>query len=617
MATTTKVWWQPDPSDFDDERLRANALVEETHSIETRQYAWHELNLWNATLYTNRELVGFRWGEVQAERELWPTNLRTENLIESIGEAMLSKASSSPLKPTPMPTGKSIKVERAVRLLDQFIFAVWRQTRAEDACIQMFRDAFMSGLGWVQVGYDAITKSVSAEPLFFDNVIIDNRECANRSLPRTYRVRTVQPVASIEAKYGVALDKTQPYQVEKRTVADGWLPVVEAWRLPDAKGQGGRHTIAAGGKLLLDVAWTHRWVPLIAFHWQDRTSGFFCKSGVEQLVPYQVRQNELNDAIQESQDIACRVRMLQNANSMIDISQWDNEAGRFLMYSGQKPEPLIWPTNLNELYNERERNKAAAFSHMGMSEMFAQADLPQGVRLDSSAGVREFRNMEDGRHLRLWTNFEAARKRVAETLLLVLSVEEGASEFTAVYHPATSRASGKRIPFEAVKTLTADKYSWSMEATPLSQMSPASRRELIRDWSSRGLIDTEEARRMEGNPNLERMEDLEMSSSDDIDRHLDIVESGGFEAPTELTNLTLGIKRFTQNYHRLKDYEDVTPECLQNHVRWIVKAVSIQQSALAASQPIPVPFAPTQGMPGTSASTNQLAVPSGPVPAAA
>jgi hypothetical protein len=74
----------------------------------------------------------------------------------------------------------------------------------------------------------------------------------------------------------------------------------------------------------------------------------------------------------------------------------------------------------------------------------------------------------------------------------------------------------------------------------------------------------------------------------------------GYEAPTELTNTTLGIPKITANYHRLKNYDDVLPEILQNHIKWVVAAVAIQQAAV---QPPPqlAPFAPTQGMPGTSA----------------
>jgi hypothetical protein len=419
------LWYEPNTNDYDDKKNRATALLAETASIETRQSSWHELNLWNATLYSNRELVGFRWGEIMADRELWPTNLRTENIIEEIGEAMLSKASSSPMKPTLVPHGFSLKTERAVRLLDQFLFGVWRQTRAEEACLQIFLDAFISGQGCVRIAYDKSSKQLRVESVFFDNVIIDNRECANRAAPRTYRIRQVLPKAAVEARYGVKLGRQDQY-VNYRQLSDGWVVLVEAWRLPDENGEGGYHAVACTDQLLVDDEYTEDYVPLIFFKWADSPSGWFCKSGVEQLVPYQNRQNDLNDAIELSMDLVCRPRLLVNANSMIDINHWDNEAGRMLLWSGVEPKPFDWRMNsLNDLCQERERNKAAAYSHVGMSEMFANADMPQQVRLDSSAGVREFRNMEDARHLRLWTRFEQCRLDVARMILKVLANASG------------------------------------------------------------------------------------------------------------------------------------------------------------------------------------------------
>jgi hypothetical protein len=367
--------------------------------------------------------------------------------------------------------------------------------------------------------------------------------------------------------------------------------------------------------MLLDESWTSSRVPLDYFHWSDSLSGFFGKSGVEQLVPYQMRQNELNDAIEMSQDIACRARLLVHANSTIDVSQWDNEAGRFLMYAGVEPKPFLWPTNLNELYHERERNWKRAYSAMGISEMFANADLPQGVRLDSSAGVREARNMEDARHLRLWTRYEKFRLSVAKTGMWVLSEHPGAKQYSVNAHPKASRPGAKKIQFDALKVLSDDDYNWSLEAVPLSSMAPAARRELVRDWASRQLIDPDEERRMEGNPNLERIEDLEVASQDDILRHMSILENGKYEAPTEMTNLTYGIPKIRSNYQRLMDYEDVDQEVLNNHVEWILAGMAIQKSALQQQQQEQMAqqqqqqmyqaaaFAPTQGMPGTSAAT--------------
>ncbi len=619
MDHKTACWHEPDKTRPDDERLRALNLVSETATIEQRQSSWHELALWNATLYSNRELAGFRWGQLEADEELWPADLRTENIVEEIGDAMLSKASSSPLKPTPVPHGKSWKVERAVRKFDQFMFGVWQQTNAEDACVQGFLDAFQAGHGCVRVAYSGGSNSVAVESVFFDNVIIDNRECANRAQPRTYRIRQVVPRTSVEGRYKKRIEQIRKKYVDYRAVGKDWVVLVEAWRLPDASGDGGYHMVACEGDILEEREWTHNWVPLVFLHWKDRTSGFFCKSGVEQLVPYYNRLCQLNDDIEAAQDLCCRPRLTAEAHAQFDVSHWDSEQGRILLWSGAKPEQFEWRTNINELYMERDRIKAGAFSHAGLSEMYAHADVPQQVRMDSSAGIREVRNMEDARHLRLWTRFEKFRLDVARAIMNVLSISKGADAFESVYYPG-GKASARNIPFEAVRTLTKDQYSWRLAPVPLSVMSPASRRETIRDYASRGLGESEgEVRRMHGNSNLERMEDLELGSIENIYCHIEKMEEGEYEAPTELTNLTYGIRKVTNNLHRLSNLiepdEDANAELqriMENHVQWIVTAQSIQEDALARQAAMqapqqPVPFAPTQGMPGTNATTTPSA----------
>ena len=594
-------WWEPtkDPAD---EMMRAGALITETAAIEQYQSAWHEMNLWNAVLFCNRELIGFNWGVVRdTARELWPASLTVENLVQEAGEALASKASSSPLRPSLIPMGNSWKTERAVRVADQFVDAVWRQTHSEDACVRAFMDAFIASVGAVQDSWDEETKTLCCEPIFFDQIVIDNRECINRQEPRTIRIRKVLPRVAIETKFNTKLGKLDGPYLKYREVGDGWDVLVEAYRRPDGRGKNGRHTIACAGRLLVDDEWTEDWIPIEFYHYRDRLSGFFMQSGVEECVPYQLRQNELNEAIRESQDIACRPRLTQQANGQIDLSQWDNAIGRIALWTGSEPKPFVWPTNLQELYQERERNKGALFSHIAQSEMFTNADLPQQVRLDSSAGVREFRNMEDSRHLRQWTRFEEFRLRVCKMHMHVLGQHKSAAAYTAVYHPHRAYAHAKVIPFEALRTLNEDQYSWTLQAVPLTSNAAAARRELIRDYASRGGDYAEQAKRMQTNANVEREEALEMACYDDVYRHIDLLEEGKYEAPSEYTELTYGIKQVRANMHRLRTFDDVPPDIINNHIRWMVAAISIQQSAIQAQQAAAVPFAPTQGMPGTSA----------------
>ncbi len=613
--TPSPFWFEPNKEDPQDEMNRAVALINETSAIETRQSTWHDLNLWNATLYTNRQLSGMRWGAVQAESEMFPTSLRSENLIEEIGSALLSKASSSPLKPTPVPTGMNYKVERAVRVLDRFVTAAWRHVRAEDAAVEAFLDAFISGIGAVRIAWDTDSASLTAESVFFDNIVVDNRESNNRQNPRHYRIRQVVPRSVIEARYPDKALAEQAKYVDRRDVAADWVVVVEAWRLPSSKSPG-RHTIACCGRLLVDEAWAHNWVPLTFFKWEDNVSGFFGRSGVEMLVPFQIIMNELNEDIRSGQDVACRPRMLFHTGSNIDFSQWDTEVGRLLGWSGtesMRPMPLVWPTNMQELYSERDRTRQAAHMYMGLSTFSTQMEGMPGFRADSSMGVREFRNMEDARHLRRWTRFEAFRLDIAKLMMQVLGASKGADEYTVNYK--RGRIPAASIPYKEIKILTETDYEWQMDASPMNMTSPAASREIVRDWASRGQMDTNEGKRSVGVPNLNRIDDLEMASYDDILRHLDMLEEGKMEKPDELTNLTYGIPRVTQNMHRLKWMEFDSPrqkkKVLDDHYSWILEGLAIQtgaaqQQQMYAGMEGPAAFSPMQGMPGTNATTSPM-----------
>jgi len=600
----TVKWWNAEvPTGvLEDEysRDRAAALLTETAAIEQRQGSWHEFNLWNSTLFYNRELPAFRWGNLAADQELFPANLRTENLVKSIGESMLSKACSQPLIPSPVPHGESYTAKRAVEKLQKFIAATWIQTSSENASVQAFLDAYVSSIGAAEVIYQNDTLSV--EPIFFDNIIIDNRECTNRSPPRTVRKRMAMPRVAVEAMYpdfkGGEQDRNY---VEYREVAPDWVIFVEAYRRPDAKGKGGRHTAVCCNEILADEAWKEDWIPIVFLHWADPGSGFFSSSGVEECIPYQVTQNELNDAIKNVQDICSRPRIIAHANSGIDINQWDNEFGRILGYTGTEPKPFQWPTNLNDLYQERERNRAAAYSYFGLSEMSANADLPQQVRLDSSAGVREFKNMEDARHLRLWTRYEQFRLQIAHRFIDVLGRAGSKSSKFQVSYMGGEKSSAEMISWNDIKEVQKEQYTWTLEAVPLSSQSPAARRETLAAWQAQGKIKPNDDVAMIGNPDLERIDEQEMAGKDDIKRYMELMEAGEYESPAEYTDFTWGIPEVVANLKRLKRFKTgVHPEAIALHEKWILEAINTQKSAIMAmQQQMPAPgFDPNEGLQG-------------------
>lgn len=603
------------------QRERAAQMISDCARIEERQYGWYQLNLYYSTLYNNRQLAGFRWGaEIDDQAEMWPVNLRTENMIENIGQTMLAKAASSPLRPTLVPHGASMKTARAVKTADRFTFGLWRMTESEHQCLQMFNDCYTMGLGCLQVSVTP-KKQVVVESVFFDNVVIDNRECSNRAMPRTYRIRKMVHYSTIKGLYkkdvcGDEFEPTKGKYCNTRAQGKEWEPVIEVWRLPDPDGKGGYHAILACDRIVFEEEWTESWVPLVFMHWTDRTSGFFTKGGIEQVVPFQLIQNDLNDRIDESQRIACSAGLMAPAATQFDWSQWYSEAGRIVLYHGMEPKPLTIPTNLSELYQERTRNKDACYSHMGLNEMFSMGDYAPSVRFDSSAGLREARNMEDARHLRLWTAYERARLELARMLMRVVGrLDE--SDFKVTYKPYGASFAGTDIQWKDIKHLNENDYEWEMAPASLAMMSPAARRELLASKLARGEMTMGEGAdaQMVTQPDLEMLERFELASEEDIERHIELLEDGKYEKPSFLTNKTKGMMLITANYHRLKRYTDVPREVFQNHEKWIIDAASQQKAALMESAAMQgqqmqgdpnagggnmVPFQPTQGMPGTS-----------------
>lgn len=598
-------WWEArDPTNAfsskeERDMARARHLTSECSAVEDRQRSLHELNLWNATLYTNRKLTGFNWGwNEPTDTDLVPCNLITENLVLSIGDAMLSRAATSPTRVVPTPRGADFTTYRLVKKLDKWLQGIWRDKSIEDLHLQLFLDAYISGFGCLRVDWDPEKEDLCIERVFFDNVVVDNRECANTQFPRTYRIRQVVPKEQVEERYNKRLDPedagSRNYSTY-RMMGDGWVPVTEGWRMPGPNGKGGRHMVSSCGVTLVDEEWVDSEPPLIFFHWSRTASGFHRAGGVEQVVPYQIRLNEINEVIRDAQDLMARPRILVHTGSNVDVNAIDNVVGRIIKYTGIKPEALVWDAVSGELLQERDRLVASCFEFFGISQMSGQASLPEGVRLDSSAAVREFTTQADQRHLDLWRRFEATRVQTAKTMIRVMT-RVGGNLKTSWGHP--NRPGGDEIEWKEVEGIADDSYTWSLEAASLNTQSPGARMDTLNTWIAQGYITPERASILSGNPDLEGIQELETASQDDIKRVAELLEAGEYEAPDPTQNLVYGLWAITQNLARLRNFKKNTEVELakEAHIRWIRQCLAIQQGPIDA--PVPPAEQPIDPMTG-------------------
>lgn len=568
--------------------MRARDLMDDTARVETKQRTWHETNLWNATLFSNRELPGFHWGLEPVEHELFPSNLVTENLVLSIGETLLSKACSTPIRPTLVPRGTGFETRRLVRRLNKWQYGTWRQMRMEDLAVRAFLDAFISGKGVIKIDRD--DDGLCAESIFFDDLVIENQESAHRAPPTKWRIRYMAPRATVEKRFNIRLDDAEVrkgYNVEYRAAGPGWVPVVEAWDT-----ENDRHVVAVPGALPVDREWTDPFPGILVFSWQEALSGYLGATGVETVVPYQIRQNELNEVIRDVQDLVSRPRLLSHSGSQFDQAQVDNLVARIWTYTGIEPKPLQWPSALNDLYAERERNKQECFGDFGMSQMTAQGDMPDNFRYDSSAAVREAEIKADRRFLRLWTAFERFRLDMARRLIHVMTKGGSGAEHSTVWF-AGGKAHAEEITWSEVAGLEEDHYTWTLDAVPESASSVAARRDIIESRSLSGRLNPEYDKDMVRTPDLDAMEEAETAACDKIDWHIDEMENGRYHPPDPFDNLAYGLPRVVGNYNVLTTLKRVPARVLAFHLRWV-------RTALALINPQPAPagpgLAPAPGM---------------------
>jgi len=315
------------------------------------------------------------------------------------------------------------------------------------------------------------------------------------------------------------------------------------------------------------------------------------------VVPYQIRLNEINEVIRDAQDLMARPRILVHTGSAVDVNAIDNVIGRIIKYTGVKPEAMTWDAISGELYNERDRLVRSCFEFFGMSQMTAQAQLPSGVRLDSSAAVREFRVQEDQRFLHLWRRFEKLRIDSARTLIRVMTRYQG----TAKTYWSNGRGFGEEIDWGEVKDLEENCYTWSLEPTSLTSQTPAARMDTLNTWVANNWITPERAGTLSGNPDLEGVMAMETATVDDIKAVVESLEAGEYEPPDPTQNLVFGIPFVTSNLARLRRMTASDPAALavakDNHVRWLRAALAItnpvtdaEEGAMSPLPPDPMPM---------------------------
>ena len=609
-------WWVPpdrrnnDLPEDEIDRQRANSLYWTCRNLENIQREVHEQNLWAAQLYSNRELAAFDWGNSALYRaSLSPIQRVGENLVLMVVDTLVSQVGKNRPKAKPQTRGASWRLRQAAQKLDKFLYGEFNRLRMYELGKQAFRDACIFGFGAI---YHCVENGkLYAERVFPDELLVDQMEVVasgkarhyyrRRVLPAEVVASTFEPSGSSEADHEEfvreleSIARTTDY-LEYRTVGMGYVVVVEGWQLA-TETLPGRHVVAVQNKILVDEEYDLKIPPFAIFHWQKPLSGFYSPSAVEQILPYQIRLTEINDVIRDAQDLMGRPRILVAEGSRVNPLEIDNLVGRFIKYTGIKPEAVTWPAIAPELYNERDRQVRICLDQFGLSNMSSKAEVPAQARFDSAPAFREFDAIQDDRLSDPAQRFERFYLDNAELMIRLLNTS-GAKPKT-VWTAGGGR--GKDGMMEVINwkdiDLDEDEFVLQLEATSLFDSTPSAIRDELEKELAMGLISPEQYRLELASPDDQSELSIQAAAAADLRRVISLLEEGKYESPTPVQDLVQGVQLVSLAYLRLSQYDDVSEEIKMNFLNWITEARNLLE---VGTQPPSGPQAPppSQGVPG-------------------
>jgi ribosome-binding factor A len=283
------------------------------------------------------------------------------------------------------------------------------------------------------------------------------------------------------------------------------------------------------------------------------------------------------------------------ASSKIITSHLNNKIGGIVKFAGSPPIEGKLGTVPAELFSHLDRLYQRAYSIIGISQLSAQAQKPQG--LNSGKALRTYNDIETERFTSVGRMYEDCALEASK--MFIDSIKEIAAETGnfSVKSPGSQFLS--KINWSEVE-MSEDDYI--MQCFPVSALSndPASRMQEVQELVQSGFMDKTSAMKLLDYPDLRAYYDMANASVNEIERQIElIIDKQEYSSPEPYQNLTYGIVAF-QNAYLMYKSQGAPEEVLDLFRRWIEAANDLIKLATApavdplAAQPTAVPQAPPQ-----------------------
>lgn len=604
MLGTVKHWWDAD------EGAVSTLLFQQVASIEQNQSRTFENFIKCSYLYHpsgHHPMYGKSSDAINSRV--------TENYIASNVDTVFAQIATTDVRARFMTDDADWSTQRRARHLETYCNGLGKRIGAVEKGRHAFKDCALKGVGVVKVWNDVFGR-IRCERLLVDNVVVDNNDCREGSLPRKMHYREVISAEEAKARFpeyeneidraaGQSSSVAERFWADYRPLYNDDVVMIEGWRLPiGVKGRKGykpgRHVIAIDGCDLFDEVYEKDHFPILAIHWSDPDSGWYGIGLAERIAGHQQQANKLSWQQDRLIDLwAVPTTYVPLADANIAVRQ-TSRLGNIATYKTAIPHTVIPPSVSPELINRHADIRQSASYESGVSQMAAHSAKPTGI--ESGVALREYRDQTTQR-------FAQQEARYEQFQLLILSrILECAKELgdSAPRVAAKSKWGKKFIDWGDV-----DMGDVAVQIAASSDLSktPAGRLQLALEWAQAGVISQDEARRLMQHPDTERSMSLYTAALEHIDHVLEDGLDGHVIIPDPYMNLNLCVWRGQGELQLAED--NGAPEDVLEGVRQFVDTAA--HMIALQSQPVAAPMNSNVMPPGADAGMPPMG-PTGPAP---
>lgn len=574
MIDNSSYYWYKNSKPHED----IFAFVKE---LENRQGGISTDNLRNMRLYGNSDYLNFtNMNSLRAEPSGQLQNRVTFNVVQSMIDTAHSKITKNKPRPYFITDGGDWSLKRKAQKLTQFVDGAFYHTQYYKLAAQAFKDACIFGTGCLKIFRQ--DNELCLERVFIDEIILDQNEAVYgkpRQIHQKKYVNREVLAAMFPGKKGaidMAVSKLSELGMTTQNFSDMVL-VIESWKLPSKKGaKDGKHVIAINNETLFEEKWEKDYLPFVFYRWNERPLGIFGQGIAEQLTGIQLEMNKILRTIQISMHLVSVPKIFIEASSKIVTSHLNNKIGGIIKYAGQPPIEGKLGTIPADLFTHLDRLYQRAFSIIGISQLSAQAQKPQG--LNSGKALRVYNDIETERFASVGKMYEEAALDAAHQLIgLVKEISDETGNFS-VSAPGSKFLS--KIDWSQVEMSETD---YIMQCFPIAALSnePAARMQEVQELMQGGLLDKTTGLKLLDYPDLRAYYDMANASVDEIERQIELImDKGEYSSPEPYQNLPYGLVTFQNAYLRYKA-DGAPEESLELLRNWMDAANELMQKAAA------------------------------------